>query len=842
MINSIEFQVSAKTARLIGRENISDADGAILELVKNGYDADAECVFIKYINPYNNIPEKITLSDLKEKWGDAANLVENYYVIESGQYTIKKDLTSEKINELEKIVMSLSKIIIIDNGCGMTQEILKTSWMNIGTNDKEVNIYSKKKKRVKTGAKGIGRFALDKLSLQTKVITKNINDDIIEWSINWSQFDNVNLLSQVKAKLEIIDGKFSPIVENLLQVDYSSVKDYNWATGTAIILTPIREFWNQKLYLKVNNSLQNLNPLGSVDKFDVIVKNEQYPSLDCINESQGIDRESYDYKINAEFDGSDKVILILDRNEINTKLKSIIIEYTETDKEEYDLNEFWNSEVFKKDKYNRSDFNSTVKFEYSLKEILPKLKEEDIKKFSSIGKFSMTVFYLKSVKMGNSVELIRDFKSGKRKKLLNVFSGVKIYRDSFKVRPYGDEGAFKDWIKLSERMLKSPAAASHEKGNWRVAPNQVIGSVSISRLENIKLEDTANREGMNLNEEYYSFIRLIQGIFEKFESDRQYPLREYAIWLRQKTKAHTDKVQEIYEQVMRQRESQKINMDYEDKTDDNEENTDDNEERSNEEYTAEDYKDVIYSIGKQRQNEMTTQQLLMLLSSAGVMAQTFSHEISRIDSDLGSRGQHLRVAVNRILDNQPYNGDEDFNPYIIINELDQTDKLLADWVTLIMDSVQKDNFYSQEVKMSIFLQSLKNKWMPLLDKKYINMDIECSNDILEAFPLVDLHLLLNNFILNSAYFLEEKDGDRNILIKVYYDDDNLYLDMKNNGPSLDEKYKQNPNEIFNATISSKEKGTGLGLWIAREAVIRNYGNIRTIPIEDGFMLRASWKK
>ena len=45
-MQSMVFQVSAKTARLIGRENISDVDGAIIELVKNGYDADAECVYI----------------------------------------------------------------------------------------------------------------------------------------------------------------------------------------------------------------------------------------------------------------------------------------------------------------------------------------------------------------------------------------------------------------------------------------------------------------------------------------------------------------------------------------------------------------------------------------------------------------------------------------------------------------------------------------------------------------------------------------------------------------------------------------------------------------------------
>ena len=42
----IPFKVSARTARLIGRENIATSKGAIIELVKNGYDADSPVVFV----------------------------------------------------------------------------------------------------------------------------------------------------------------------------------------------------------------------------------------------------------------------------------------------------------------------------------------------------------------------------------------------------------------------------------------------------------------------------------------------------------------------------------------------------------------------------------------------------------------------------------------------------------------------------------------------------------------------------------------------------------------------------------------------------------------------------
>ena len=46
-MSEIPFSVSARTARLIGQENFTNAEGAVLELVKNSYDADAKvCIVV----------------------------------------------------------------------------------------------------------------------------------------------------------------------------------------------------------------------------------------------------------------------------------------------------------------------------------------------------------------------------------------------------------------------------------------------------------------------------------------------------------------------------------------------------------------------------------------------------------------------------------------------------------------------------------------------------------------------------------------------------------------------------------------------------------------------------
>lgn len=833
-MRSMVFQVSAKTARLIGRENISNVDGAIVELVKNGYDADAECVYVKYINPYNEVPKTLELSEVNQYFKGNTKLILENYSVNDGVYRLNENEAAD-LAEIEQYLRSLSKIIVVDNGSGMNREILETAWMNIGTDHKEVNIYSPRKNRIKTGAKGIGRFALDKLSFCTQVFTKCETEPIYKWHIDWTQFDNARLLNQVEASLEVCSGEFEDFVKKYLAEDYEYIKEFDWNTGTIIILSPVRELWDRKLYIKVNNNLKNINPFGSVDRFDIVVKNQKYPDLNYETQSEGISRENYDYQIEAVYDGKDCVTLTVDRNEIDISKQTVQVEYSATDVEEYDLNEFWERQAFQADNYSKNDFDGVKQFCYSLTEILENTGER-MNKYHDVGPFCLKLYYLKN--QNSTVAIMKNFNSRQRRKLLKDFSGIKIYRDSFKIRPYGDEGQFYDWLSLSERALRSSVSASHESGNWRVSPNQLIGSVSIGRLSNPKLEDTANREGMSPNREYDCFIEMIQGILSKFEYDRQYVLREYAAWERAKRKVHNDKVQQIYEQVVKEREQENNKKQIKDS-----ETVSQNEQGKYEKLSENDLKDAIVVLGKEKDNKTSTEQLMMVLGSAGVMAQTFSHEITRIGTELGSRGQHLKEAINRLLNYQPYCGDEDFNPYGLLNELNETDELLSEWVNLIMDSVKQEKFESREVQLKEFLIHIIDMWQPLLDRKFIAIQpVDIERDAVIKLPEIDLHLILNNFILNAAYYLEEADGERFIRFAVYEDEKRIYLEMFNNGPELDERYRQNPDITLNARESSKAGGTGLGLWIAREAAVRNAGELHVIPVQNGYMLKASWTK
>ena len=115
--------------KLLGSQLISDKFTAIIELVKNSYDANATEVKIDFIDSENP---------------------------ESG------------------------KIIIQDNGFGMSKSDIQDKWMKIGTNSKRNTKFTPKPfSRVLLGEKGIGRFAIEKISNHIILESQQTSKDIL---------------------------------------------------------------------------------------------------------------------------------------------------------------------------------------------------------------------------------------------------------------------------------------------------------------------------------------------------------------------------------------------------------------------------------------------------------------------------------------------------------------------------------------------------------------------------------------------------------------------------------------------------------------------------------------
>lgn len=132
----LHFTVDARLVEQLGQQLVPSDTMALAELVKNAYDADASSVTIDY---------------LEDKDGPC--------------------------------------LIIEDDGNGMTLEELEHGWMRIGTSQKVSHPYSPRFGRPRSGMKGIGRFAAQRLGkCLTLTTTPHSHSETHEVTFNWENF------------------------------------------------------------------------------------------------------------------------------------------------------------------------------------------------------------------------------------------------------------------------------------------------------------------------------------------------------------------------------------------------------------------------------------------------------------------------------------------------------------------------------------------------------------------------------------------------------------------------------------------------------------------------------
>ncbi len=122
---------------------------------------------------------------------------------------------------------------------------------------------------------------------------------------------------------------------------------------------------------------------------------------------------------------------------------------------------------------------------------------------------------------------LKTINSENRKHWLKINSGVKVFRDNFRVRPYGEQdSASWDWLGLGNRVALSPAAVSR-KGYWKVSPQNIAGVINISRVHNPHFQDKSSREGLQESDALLKFQEIIKRLIKIFEDDRSSVYSEF---------------------------------------------------------------------------------------------------------------------------------------------------------------------------------------------------------------------------------------------------------------------------------------------------------------------------
>ena len=206
MPKELKFKPKARILLQLGDQLIKNESIALLELVKNSYDADASYANIFMKNP--EFPEK-------------------------------------------------GEIIIEDDESGMDLNTIETIWMEPG-NDYKQKLFDKKERtpkyhRLPLGEKGIGRFGAHKLGNLIELITRKKDNPEIFLSFDWEKkFGVPDYLDDVTISIferdpEIFTG------EN---------------TGTKIIIKKFRTPWNRGKVREVSRAITSIcSPFDSPDSF-----------------------------------------------------------------------------------------------------------------------------------------------------------------------------------------------------------------------------------------------------------------------------------------------------------------------------------------------------------------------------------------------------------------------------------------------------------------------------------------------------------------------------------------------------------------------------------------------
>lgn len=234
-------------------------------------------------------------------------------------------------------------------------------------------------------------------------------------------------------------------------------------------------------------------------------------SLDAIaNKVDNDITDDFDYKVHARFDG-ERVIATVFRNE-------------------FDLNvmpkELFRQSAFCDEPYRMEDF---FKGFYEVKYTIAELTGNDTSVFADmcrqVGPFDFRFMFMKLSNRGEGPYYYKTV-SKKRKAWMENHGGLKIYRDNFLVRPYGDPTSKSfDWLGLDARKGVNPVAISDKSGQWHVNNSQLQGTVLISRVFNTSILDKSNREGIIENEYFETLSSLLISIISIFEKDRAYIVR-----------------------------------------------------------------------------------------------------------------------------------------------------------------------------------------------------------------------------------------------------------------------------------------------------------------------------
>jgi signal transduction histidine kinase len=437
----------ARIMKTLGDELISNDAVAVIELVKNAYDANAHRVLIKFEAP---------------------------------------------------LVPGSGSVEILDDGCGMSLETVRSAWMEPATP------FKRKTKRVGEpstarrvlGEKGIGRFATLRLASELELITRAVDSDSEVYAIfDWTQFDDEE---KYLDEVVILTEKRSPrTIKSGLGLDKEWVNeegsspDVSTSTthGTLLRMNGLKQVWDDARFKQIQRGLARLvSPF--LEKADFRIRMavpEEFSEYSAeIGPPALVQHPHYTISGTVSENGQCTFELRVEATGETRKIEGGFIR-----------NQKNNLQLLEGDSYVAA---VSANAKPTVGDAL----------YPMCGPISIDLRVWDRNDLGNVLQLTNSTLKNVREDL-DAIAGINIYRDGFRVLPYGEPN--NDWLRLDIRRVQKPTV--------HLSNNQVVGYISITADQNPNLKDQSNREGLDENQGYADLKEIMISALTEIENLRK---------------------------------------------------------------------------------------------------------------------------------------------------------------------------------------------------------------------------------------------------------------------------------------------------------------------------------
>jgi len=500
------------------------------------------------------------------------------------------------------------------------------------------------------------------------------------------------------------------------------------AHGTVLRLSGLRARWTERMFHRLSTRLSRLvSPFSSDAKFGIRIESDEFPEY--AGDVTGGYLDSAPYQVDAEFDGDGKVAVRINGGRA--------------------LRRPWSGDA-----------------QLTCGPVRVRLYAFDLETEAL-------------AKIGPRTEV---------RAWLREWSGISLYRDAFRVWPYGEPSD--DWLRLDQRRVNNPVV--------RLSNNQIVGFVEVSADKNPELRDQTNREGLIHNAAFADLQRFILSCMQLLEAERQ-SLRHPGGKKKDRRLARSSADPELTSlPALLEKLAEKVGAPA----------------------AADLHRAATKARSQLAAQEASRRRMLdgyADLAGLAQMATTMGKAVEITLADAHRRSTELRASITR-------HGTTD--NHALRESLAELEHVLADAVarlSVVTCTPAGPGKRRRGLDLAAELDRIRDLLLPLLEQSRARLDIECEKGAVlrtemrpESFATI-----VNALVRNSLEWASALRPPR-LVISARQVAEGVELVFSDNGKGVAHAVER---KLFEPGVSGHDGGAGMGLTIARNVVIGHGGTI-----------------